>query len=1296
MAILLHRGQETFTYDPSNELPSCGALTLTITANPENFCGNEEVTLTASEGFTAYKWADDETIEDRERIIYTPGTYVVMATAEDGCSVSQSIEVRDLTEPSDIKDFFESRGFYRIEVELPDVTAFNSANSGRSNSTICEDDFSFSESVFVSDGTPLGFNIGGEEIQNLQALLENNLNNHFVDITGDESAKAFITSNEAVCSCTNEKQYLQQVEEQYNKETVGFALWIHLYENAEGEDCLFIQAKNSGGIHAPSGEESASLDDLLAGLEGNDFLADGFASLGEQKLFTIQNVLLEETLGDSFVDEPEVVTPGWVTVNADCSTPYHFLTSRGGILTIEEANAATITGYHIVEDILHHVLVGQKIYKVLYKNNRDLYSTQYQRTNIPILVDLESLAADPNFNSFTAIFGSQEEDEVLAYGAVEDFDQYVFPAIYTDICDKIENITIVKSNGNCGHPTDCPGDNTIPPSDELCDLLDGEKNVEQLSEDIQKAATALMQAMTARNELTTEKRPHDKYHHIIASEGSSMVMPEEKAKVLDEKLFLLQAHTEIPFFVLYHETSEPIAKEAREAFAQLVAEQAGFPEDGVLITVPYNINIEVLEIKTCGQPGLYDHNGKVTDEAYKSEKTGIFDYAVRAFSAISKPANISLFVLLSDQSIIKFHQSSSKEVVGFSSINDYKLFRSIYVEQLYQKRRKRPVPPENDCNQLEDAGERIDCRNEYEVAYETFTLEDAQWQAEYEALQDKALREELIALNREFPEFTKQIFKPEPGKILLRESYMHTEEDSPDAQVPTGYAAFHYDNNNTILAPFMEWYGVYPFDDKVHTHGEITPHEIVYNTLDGFSIVLGLVGLDFIPDVAGLIYTAAFNNGDTGKFVEYGAAIVFPASMELLSRVASEGLKGFKAIRRVNQDGTVEYLAIPKDEVLKDGDLHLYSIFALDALEATRVVDKNLDKMNVDDYTKFVDEIATQLQTTNSTLEKTNQILSELLGSHPAFFSNPALFKPALAELLVKAGDAERKKILGILGGFENEAKIGKFTDDLAANLGLVNEFSGNPELIRAWEMLTNANAPDALRRSILKLNIFNELIKNDEYLTFFRTLDNNSRTWPVNLDLLDESVIKFWTTKDGYGEFNQLLINGGVLSPFFENYNNSLIAALNKLDDYVIPSNRSLYRGTVIDASTVNQKYTVGNSFPENFYTATSKRLDIGEQFLINRMVSNIDDIENGVKIPVFFRVSGNKGKDISSGSLADEGEVLFRPGNRREVIDITPATIDDPQRILDELGPTYFNLVNDFELEGLEYLIITLKIID
>ena len=122
---------------------------------------------------------------------------------------------------------------------------------------------------------------------------------------------------------------------------------------------------------------------------------------------------------------------------------------------------------------------------------------------------------------------------------------------------------------------------------------------------------------------------------------------------------------------MYHEVSEPIAKEARETFARLVAEQAGFPKNGVLITVPYNTYVEGLDIKTCGQPGLYDHNGNVTNEDYKSEKTGIFDFAVRAFSAISKPVNIALFVYLSDQSIVKFHQSSSKNVIGYSSINDF-------------------------------------------------------------------------------------------------------------------------------------------------------------------------------------------------------------------------------------------------------------------------------------------------------------------------------------------------------------------------------------------------------------------------------------------------------------------------------------------------------------------------------------------------------------------------------------------------------------------------------------------------
>ena len=63
--------------------------------------------------------------------------------------------------------------------------------------------------------------------------------------------------------------------------------------------------------------------------------------------------------------------------------------------------------------------------------------------------------------------------------------------------------------------------------------------------------------------------------------------------------------------------------------------------------------------------------------------------------------------------------------------------------------------------------------------------------------------------------------------------------------------------------------------------------------------------------------------------------------------------------------------------------------------------------------------------------------------------------------------------------------------------------------------------------------------------------------------------------------------------------------------------------------------------------------------------MAQTINDIENGVMVPVLFKVEGNVGKDISASSLASEGEVLFKPGTNREVLDIVPRQLPDAQSI-------------------------------
>jgi len=81
---------------------------------------------------------------------------------------------------------------------------------------------------------------------------------------------------------------------------------------------------------------------------------------------------------------------------------------------------------------------------------------------------------------------------------------------------------------------------------------------------------------------------------------------------------------------------------------------------------------------------------------------------------------------------------------------------------------------------------------------------------------------------------------------------------------------------------------------------------------------------------------------------------------------------------------------------------------------------------------------------------------------------------------------------------------------------------------------------------------------------------------------------------------------------------------------------------------------------------------------------------------VPVLFKIEGNVGKDISASSLANEGEVLFKPGTNREVLDIIPRQIPKAQTILDDLGATYFNLVLEWELEGVEYFEIIIRIND
>ena len=77
------------------------------------------------------------------------------------------------------------------------------------------------------------------------------------------------------------------------------------------------------------------------------------------------------------------------------------------------------------------------------------------------------------------------------------------------------------------------------------------------------------------------------------------------------------------------------------------------------------------------------------------------------------------------------------------------------------------------------------------------------------------------------------------------------------------------------------------------------------------------------------------------------------------------------------------------------------------------------------------------------------------------------------------------------------------------------------PELLEGWKELNNVD--QVSRVDIQTLKSFGMLRTDRNYFDFFKSLDHSKKTWNNKMNAFEESVIKYWTTKGGFAEFNRM-----------------------------------------------------------------------------------------------------------------------------------------------------------------------------
>lgn len=198
-------------------------------------------------------WDEDDFLYTDEIVTSLSGSYSLTVTEKHSvvsCSQELSYELRDVNDSSSdsaIKDFFRANRFLEIGITVTEDLPGFSGNGleGRSSLT-----------TFIRDEADKLISIKSNNINlslSLQALFGREQFEGLV-------TKGFITKNDNFCSSLpgGNVSLIQEIEAEFNASEAG--IWIHIWENEDGEDSLFVKAQSPCQVdHSPVSTERAAV-----------------------------------------------------------------------------------------------------------------------------------------------------------------------------------------------------------------------------------------------------------------------------------------------------------------------------------------------------------------------------------------------------------------------------------------------------------------------------------------------------------------------------------------------------------------------------------------------------------------------------------------------------------------------------------------------------------------------------------------------------------------------------------------------------------------------------------------------------------------------------------------------------------------------------------------------------------------------------------------------------------------------------------------------------------------------------
>ena len=157
------------------------------------------------------------------------------------------------------------------------------------------------------------------------------------------------------------------------------------------------------------------------------------------------------------------------------------------------------------------------------------------------------------------------------------------------------------------------------------------------------------------------------------------------------------------------------------------------------------------------------------------------------------------------------------------------------------------------------------------------------------------------------------------------------------------------------------------------------------------------------------------------------------------------------------------------------------------------------------------------------------------------------------------------------------------------------------------------------------------KLLSNEGYREIYNDFVTGkvARKFTKELSLEEEAILRFYTTKEGYKNFNRALRGEIPMTDFYISQKNLMNQALNKLPKY----NKPVYRGLGKEGSKYFSSLKKGDKITEKSFLSSSLDEDVAELFM-NR--------NNGNTILIIEHKSGVSIADISQSGF--EGEILLK----------------------------------------------------